>query len=191
MIDITKTRTSKRRDQLHHDILKVAAKLMCEKGSVGVTLEEISLQADVARKTLYNHFENKEALIKEMVMPVCYHAMAYLERTGHEQALTLDHIWNYCIELWENETLNAALLYHISPEDYPNLANNKHGFIIMFKKLMERIPDFEGRSDESLSHLANIIYTTYMPLLQGLDDQEDYQLVFKNAMTGMVKGLLI
>jgi AcrR family transcriptional regulator len=184
------SRTTKKRDKLHHDILSVAARLICEKGSLGVTLEEISLHADVARKTVYNHFENKEALIKELVMPVCNHAMAYLERFGHELPLSMDHIWNYCIELWEQEDLHAMLLYQVSPEDYPNLGKNKHGFILMFRKLMERIPEFNGRSTEELTQLANAIYMTYMPLLQSLDDREDYKNKFRQAMTGLTLGLL-
>jgi AcrR family transcriptional regulator len=184
------SRTTKKRDKLHHDILNVAARLICEKGSLGVTLEEISLHADVARKTVYNHFENKEALIKELVMPVCNHAMAYLERFGHELPLSMDHIWNYCIELWEQEDLHAMLLYQVSPEDYPNLGKNKHGFILMFRKLMERIPEFNGRSTDEMTQLANAIYMTYMPLLQSLDDREDYKNKFRQAMTGLTLGLL-
>ena len=184
------SRTIKKRDKLHHDILSVAAKLISEKGSLGVTLEEISLHADVARKTVYNHFENKEALIKELVMPVCNHAKAYLEHFGHGQPLSMDHIWNYCIELWEREDLHAMMLYQVSPEDYPNLAKNRHGFILMFKMLMERIPEFNGRSAEELAHLSNSVYMTYMPLLQSLDGQEDYQNKFRQAMTGLTLGLL-
>jgi AcrR family transcriptional regulator len=184
----TKSRTMKKRDKTHQDILTVAAELISAKGSLSVSLEEISSQADVARKTIYNHFENKEALINELFTPLCTHARDYLNRFDQEQALTLDHIWDYCLELWEQEDYHAMVLYQVSPEDYPN-------FLIMIaifvQKLMERIPECSSRSDEERTQAANCIYLTYLPLLQVLEERKNYQKAFRLAMTGLTRGVLL
>lgn len=187
----TKSRTMKKRDKTHQDILTVAAELISAKGSLSVSLEEISSQADVARKTIYNHFENKEALINELFTPLCTHARDYLNRFDQEQALTLDHIWDYCLELWEQEDYHAMVLYQVSPEDYPNLSVIKDSFIFMFKKLMERIPECSSRSDEERTQAANCIYLTYLPLLQVLEERKNYQKAFRLAMTGLTRGVLL
>lgn len=183
------TRTTRRRDKIHNDILDVASRLICEKGSSAVSLDEISRYADVARKTVYNHFENKEALINELVMPVCEHARNYLKKLQTISNPTLDDIWSYCLELWDNKELNSVLLYQITAEDYSNIKESRHGFIIMFSRLLERIPEYQTFSTKKIINTAEIIYDTYIPILQNITDDKDYHEKFRRAMTGMIQGI--
>jgi AcrR family transcriptional regulator len=183
-------RQSKRRNKIHNEILNIAAKLIVEKGSQAVSLEEISNEADIARKTLYNHFDNKEAIIKELVLPVCEHAMNYLEKKSDIEEFTLDDIWSYCLELWNNEALNVKMLYHVNVLDFSEINESKHGFIIMFMKLLQRVELFSQYNEKTLLAYADIIYVTYLPLLEALSDQPDNETRFKKAMTGLIRGLM-
>jgi TetR/AcrR family transcriptional repressor of mexJK operon len=57
-MDNLKSRSDTKRDQ----ILKVASQLFMENGFNAVTMEAIAEAAPVSKPTLYNHFENKQAL---------------------------------------------------------------------------------------------------------------------------------
>jgi len=184
------TRMTRRRDKIHSEILEVASKLICEKGSAAVSLDEISRYADVARKTVYNHFENKEALIHELVMPICDHAKEYLIKLDSVNTPSLDDLWNYCLELWEVKELNAALLYQITEEDYSHIKESRQGFIYVFSKMLERISEYSHLSAKEIASVAEIIYDTYVPLLLHLSNQDSYHQKFRRAMTGMIQGIL-
>jgi AcrR family transcriptional regulator len=182
------SRTTKRKERIHEDILEVAAKLINVHGSAGVTLDQIAKTADVARKTIYNHFDNKESLIKELVIPVCNHAIDYLDTVSKDIELTLDHIWDYCLELWEDESLHASLLYRISLDDWAEMTQYTHGFIYVFSALLKSIPEYVNVSEASLKLMSNTIYQTYIPLLQSISKEADYQIRFKQCMTGLMSG---
>lgn len=56
-----------RRQARKNEIIYVAARLFAEKGYHRTTTREIARAADVAEGTLYNHFENKEDLLFQIV----------------------------------------------------------------------------------------------------------------------------
>ncbi|MBN2793945.1 MAG: TetR/AcrR family transcriptional regulator [Clostridia bacterium] len=179
-----------RREQKHQEILSVAAELMAIHGTSGVSLEDIAKHADVARKTIYNHFENKEALILEMVVPVCDHAKNYLKAANEIRNMTLDYIWTYCIELWEDKSLYAILLHRVNPQDLTDMDEYEHGFIYVFLELLKRIPELSQLEMKKLKVLAKVIYHTYIPLLQSLSSLENYDHLFRKAMTGLMNSLI-
>lgn len=183
-------RTLKRKEKLHQAILETASELICEKGSTAVSLEEISKYADVARKTIYNHFENKSALIQELVMPLCYHAKDRLAEMKEEGNVSIEDIWQYCLELWEDRTLKAHIFYHVNPADYADFEENKHGFVYVFTTMLSLIKDFEHMQPKQLEMLGRLIYKTYIPLLETLKDHEDMETLFINGMNGLLKGVL-
>lgn len=183
------SRMIKKRDKIHHNILQVASKIISEKGSGGITFEALSLEADVARKTIYNHFENKSVLLDELIYPICDHAKKYLAEKSEEKQVGLDDIWSYCIVLWHDSSLNADLLYQITEKDYPQIHDIKKGFIILFEKLLMRIDGFKTLDSEDISVLADIIYTTYLPFLQSVGGLPSFESAFKAGMNGLVYGV--
>lgn len=190
MNDNRLNRTSLRRAEKHREILKVAADLMGIHGTSNVSLEDVAKQADVARKTIYNHFENKEALILEMVIPICDHAKNYLAEVRSIGDLTLNHIWTYCLELWRDPSLYAILLSRVSPEDLTQIDEYESGFIFVFLELLKLIPELSSVSASQLNIMAKIIYQTYIPMLQCLSELENYEALFRSSMSGLIKGLL-
>jgi len=183
------SRTMKKKEQIHDNILQVASRIISEKGSSNITFEALSIEADVARKTIYNHFENKSVLIEELIYPICEHAKDYLAEKSNHNQVVLEDIWDYCIVLWKDPSLNAALLYQISEEDYPQMGEIKNGFLILFKRFLMRIEGFNELGDLELSILADTIYNTYLPLLRSLRTIPGYESAFKAGMDGMINGL--
>ena len=182
-------RMIKNKNKIHQNILEVASRIISEKGASNITFEALSVEADVARKTIYNHFENKSALLDELIYPICEHAKDYLAVKTDNKYAELDDIWDYCIELWRDPTLNAALLYQITEQDYPQIHEIKSGFIILFKKFLMRIEAFKRLDEMDITILSDTIYTSYLPLLRSLKTIQNYEVVFKAGMNGLINGI--
>jgi AcrR family transcriptional regulator len=58
-------RRARRREQLRDHVYNVAIGLIVERGFDNTTMDEIAERADVARATVFNHFERKTAFIDE------------------------------------------------------------------------------------------------------------------------------
>lgn len=59
-------RVARRRARLRERILAVAETLIAERGVEGVTIEDITEAADIARRSFYHHFESKH----DMLVPI-------------------------------------------------------------------------------------------------------------------------
>ena len=60
-------RTEKRKQRTRQKIIRVAIALFQRWGFPATTMDQIAAEADVARKTLYNHFTVKEAIVDAYV----------------------------------------------------------------------------------------------------------------------------
>ena len=60
-------RTEKRKRQTRRKIIRTALELFDRQGFQATTMEQIAAEVDVARKTLYNHFPVKEAIVDAYV----------------------------------------------------------------------------------------------------------------------------
>lgn len=67
---IESSRVARRRALVRARILDVAAQKFAERGVADTTLDDIGEAADVARGTLYTHFDSKEELARAVVAPV-------------------------------------------------------------------------------------------------------------------------
>lgn len=61
----TQDRRTRRREQLRNRVFHAAVDLIVEQGFDNTTMDEIADRADVARATVFNHFERKTAFIDE------------------------------------------------------------------------------------------------------------------------------
>ena len=61
------SRIERKKKETRQKIIKVAMDLFQRQGFNHTTMEQIATEADIARKTLYNHFPVKEAIVDEYV----------------------------------------------------------------------------------------------------------------------------
>lgn len=66
MTDQPSERRERRKQEVRSRIMAAATALLSEKPFEAITMEELCEQADVARKTFYNHFPSKQALIESV-----------------------------------------------------------------------------------------------------------------------------
>jgi len=63
--DTAAARRQRRRDRRRHEIYETALRLYTERGYDGVTVEDITREADVSKGTFFNYFPTKEHLLEE------------------------------------------------------------------------------------------------------------------------------
>lgn len=61
------SRIERKKKKMRQKIVNVAIDLFQRQGFNNTTMEQIAIEADIARKTLYNHFPVKEAIVDEYV----------------------------------------------------------------------------------------------------------------------------
>ena len=77
--DTRLSRIERKKDKMRQQIITVAMDLFRKQGFYGTTLEQIAQEVDIAKKTLYNYFPEKEAIIS-----------AYVQGFSRKEAFHLD-----------------------------------------------------------------------------------------------------
>ncbi len=63
MEEQTKSRTERKKDKMRRQIVEIAMDLFHKQGFSATTMEQIAGEVDIAKKTLYNYFPEKEAIL--------------------------------------------------------------------------------------------------------------------------------
>ena len=79
-------RVARRRAEVRERLLRVAEGLMLERGVDGVTIEDITEAADIARRSFYHHFESKH----EILIPIARARNAVLNRRLDRLVASID-----------------------------------------------------------------------------------------------------
>jgi AcrR family transcriptional regulator len=76
---------SRRRTQTHERIIATATALFAEQGYGAVTLEKVADSCGLARRTIYRHFESRDALLIEAMLRVGRLDLARIEHIVQEE----------------------------------------------------------------------------------------------------------
>lgn len=105
-------RTERKKEETKSKIIAVAMELFRKQGFQSTSMEQIALVADIARKTLYNHFRVKEDILEEYVLrelaekkPMLYKALEELPDTRSKLLMVLNESFN-----WSAANLNPELI---------------------------------------------------------------------------------
>ncbi len=160
------SRRERRKQEVRGRITEAALALFAEQGCDPTTVEEICEQADVARKTFYNYYPSKQALIRELSDALLYDETQNLVDLAIEKcSSTADRIRFFCDQtaatLERYESLERSLvqqaLLDLSNED--SKAGQQLGLLnAAFTRLLQeglRIGDVSTRhSPEFLGEMA-------------------------------------
>jgi AcrR family transcriptional regulator len=102
------SRIERKKDKMRQQIVTVALDLFHKQGFFGTTMEQIAQEVDIAKKTLYNYFPEKEAIISAYAQGIIEEGRMYLD----EYIGTYPDISSYLLALFEK----AAQLCGTDPE---------------------------------------------------------------------------
>ena len=129
-------RVARKRQRRVHEILRVAAEVLAEKGYYNASLEEIAERLDLAKASLYHYFDSKEALLTAALGAVADEAISRLTAIAEEPGPTPERLRRLIIEQLQIITV-----------DYPELSRLFLAHLEWPAVLRERIADWHARHD--------------------------------------------
>jgi AcrR family transcriptional regulator len=129
-------RVARKRQRRVHEILRVAAQVLSEKGYYNTSLEEIAERLDLAKASLYHYFDSKEALLTAALGAVADEAIRRLSGIADEPGPAPDRLRRLIIEQLQLITI-----------DYPELSRLFIAHLEWPVEVREKITDWHARHD--------------------------------------------
>ncbi len=130
-------RVARKRQRRVHEILRVAAEVLSEKGYYNTSLEEIAERLDLAKASLYHYFDSKEALLTAALGLVAEEAILRLTAIAGEGGPAPDRLRRLIIEQLQIITV-----------EYPELSRLFLAHLEWPAVVRERIADWHAQHDE-------------------------------------------
>lgn len=179
------TRTGRRRSEAHDRIIESASALFIERGARAVSMDEIAERADIARRTLFNHFGTKDELLCAVASPILEDAIALAERRLAMDSITMDDILGLCLELFGRHGARLELLFAFELEDSPALEELHARYMRTFSLLVRK-----AAGEEESRLVGRLVYRVFVPLLRSLVGEPDLEERFRCGMRGLIEGAL-
>ncbi|OAJ57138.1 TetR family transcriptional regulator [Paraburkholderia ginsengiterrae] len=195
----TPGRRARKRASTLDALAENAIRLFHSHGYEAVTMEQIALEADVAKGTLYNHFATKEAVLAHWIHAQLAIDMAHLgpriEREPHfapaiSVMLDASAAWCEAHRAWIAPYLRFRFLSFTGVEREAG-TSSPSDHIDGFAMLIGRAQHTgELRNDLAASHLATLLHHLYLGALMRwlatpeLDLQEEFAAIVKLFIEG-------
>src|SRR5579872_6034237 len=169
MNNLTADRWVRKRSRTRDHLARTAYRLFEARGYEAVTMEEIAVAADVAKGTLYNHFDLKEALLAHAIhLQLANDLEALHELILREKTLaTRLKVLLQASARWcqgHHGYLAPYIRFEVSQatEATRRESNQDNGMIVLYGSLIAQAQaDGEVRTDLAASHLAMLLHYLY------------------------------
>lgn len=178
------SRIERKKDKMRQQIVTVALDLFHKQGFFRTTMEQIAQEVDIAKKTLYNYFPEKEAILCAYVQGFIEEGKLHLEVSIG----TYPDISSYMLAMFEN----AAQIYESDPEiwrvyiayrirykfDPTKDTQLRSGLEGLFTKMIEHAQETcQIRQDIPAKDLAQQLEMSYsLSMMTWLADTENFSL---------------
>lgn len=178
---------ARRRVETRARLLSVAARQFAERGFANVRLDEIADEADVARGTLYSHFESKDELMKSIVQPTLEHAVQCLQRIpAGEPRAALDELLRVYLDLWRFGPDAMRLAHRFREAPLEPLLPLHHVFVHRVVEILQRAADARLLRFDDPILAAHVLARTAVPLLESLAGRAESERLFVDAVGGLL-----
>jgi len=181
-------RTARKKREARERIVAAAAGLFLEKGARAVSMDEVAVAADVARRTLFNYFESKDELLAATAGPVLEAAIALAETANADPSPGFDEVIALCLSLWRCCGRRLGLLYAIELEESPILALQHARFLDIIRALIGRAVVGETSYATRARLVGRLVYRSFVPLLLALEGEDDAEARFSRGLRGLLEG---
>jgi len=164
-------RNSKKREV----IIREASRLFLTKGYAAVLVDEVATNANVSKKTLYNHFENKKALLETCVEKfIRDYEQGAEELLGQFYDTVLDKLDAYLRFIGKSFSGAYLLLWselkHEVPEIWSEMVHQRQKVLIDHLSTLTRQAIATGQiKDDGLAEMAIVMYISSMEQMNDSD----------------------
>jgi TetR/AcrR family transcriptional regulator, cholesterol catabolism regulator len=168
---------------LREKIIEKASKLFFKFGIRSVTMDELSKELGISKKTLYQHFTDKDSLVHEMVKADICCEMEFWESINTrnlnalEKLVEVAHLLTKMFSEVNSTVINDLTKYHSNAWEY--IEKHKTEFVIptIIKDLKQGIDEGLFREDINTKELAHYRYgQVIMAFDQSIFPKEEFNL---------------
>jgi AcrR family transcriptional regulator len=175
MEDNKKNRTSKR-------IIDAALEEFSKNGINGTTFENIAANADIARRTVYYHFKNKNELLHAIIDPRLEVALIDVRRF-RENRVGFNTVAEFCLRFWQTDPGLTTLFRRLQEERIADFSAIHGVFINEFKLLLEQLNETENLRFEQAETNLRLIFFSLFPMLSVISSEHEYEMKFLDIFT--------
>jgi len=177
----------KRVNETKLHVCQVAARLFNESSFAAVTIETIVLEAGIARSTFYRWFDDKEDLLRKIIVPVFEDAQALLITVDAEQPEEIvNGIADSYITIWEQHRDALQLTSNLDAALYPLVAEAHNRYAEAILALMSVVNESRLLRNDDTRLSAVILAQTFPRLLKVCETHPQFPNVFKSTVRGML-----
>ncbi len=183
----TSEKINKRVAETRRRICQVAASRFDEDGYAGVSVESIVLEAGVVRSTFYRMFQDKEDLLRQIIVPVFDHAEECLSRLDCDKPETIvNGIADSYLSAWEIHREALLLTSNIGRTIFPIVqdAHDTNAKIII--ELMERLNEARMLRNDDAHLSALVLAQTATRILKSCETHPQFANVFRSTLRGLL-----
>lgn len=190
--DPSGSRQERRKEETRTKIIEAAMKLFENQGFADTTMEQIAEKADVAKKTLYNHFPVKEAILSEYVQrfvkgsgATLLEVLQKLPDTKSRIIQVLDMFLEWAAIHKEMFRIYFAYRMHkkFQLEEDPGIRSGNHDYMVEIVKMGQAAGEL--RPDLSIEVLANhleiVLALVIVEMVRGKDEVSLRKSIEENA----------
>ncbi len=178
---------NKRVAETRRRICQVAASRFDEDGYAGASVESIVLEAGVVRSTFYRMFQDKEDLLRQIIVPVFDHTKECLSRLDRDKPETIvNGIADSYLSAWEIHREALLLTSNIGRTIFPIVqdAHDTNAKIII--ELMERLNEARMLRNDDAQLSALILAQTATRILKSSETHPQFANVFRSTLRGLL-----
>lgn len=166
-------------------IIRASEELFRLRGVKTVSLEEVADKVGISRGTIYNHFTNKELLLRAILEPFFQKLDQDFSQVEQNEELSFEDVADLLYRLWIHHKRVWEMIQHPDMREFSELASSHQEFINRFQCLVQRFPeDYLVDSDHVLT--SRLILAVFRPMMTVYEGHERQKILFTNSLRALL-----
>jgi AcrR family transcriptional regulator len=162
-------RVERKRARTREAIKAAAVELAAERDFRQVSLEHIADRADVARGTIYNLYEGKDALLYEIVSPLMKRIAGRARELTEGGRVSLDGLAGIFADAWVEDRGALGLMLRLRGPEMKPLDEDHRLVIGAFASAFASLAEAGRLRPESAEEATLLLFRVAVPALEALD----------------------
>lgn len=185
-------------DKKLEEIIYKSAELFRQFGVRSVSMDDISREMGISKKTLYQHVKNKNELVEKILDFTFENELAFFEEKGRPEVNAIDALLDVSVFISEQIKLFSPSVTFDLKKFYPEIfkkhmeKSQKCAYEAVFKNLEYGIEQGLFRKEIN----PEIVATLYVNKIEDLHDQEFYadkeisfEMIFETMFENHIRGI--
>jgi len=170
-----------------HRVCEVAARLFNSKNIDAVSVEAIVMEAGIARSTFYRFFDDKEDLLKKIIVPVFEQARQHLEALDPDSPEEIvNGIADSYLAVWRDQPDALVLTSGIGVKLFELVQTEHNEYADTIVRLMHTLNNARLLRNDEPRLSAVLLAQTAVRILQACTTHPQFENIYRNTLRGLL-----